>query len=268
MKSLIIQCCVVGAELTRDIYPYLPLTPKEIAESAIGAVKAGASVIHLHVRDEKGKSSQRPDIFKETTDRIRDKCDCIMNYTTGAAIGTPVEERIRPLELKPEIATLSMGTINFGEDVFENKLETIRIIAKAIQANGVVPELEIFDHGMVDTAFRLVKQKIIPENFCVGLGFGVPGGMCADAQNIVILAEKLKKYVWVASGIGPNHLPISAHSIVMGGNVRVGLEDNIYFRKGELVQSNSQLVERIVRLSEILERPVATVKEARERYGI
>jgi 3-keto-5-aminohexanoate cleavage enzyme len=264
MQPLIIQCCVIGAELTREIYPYLPLSPKEIAESAVGAIKAGASVIHLHVRDEEGKSSQRTDLFKETTDRIRDRCDCIMNYTTGAAIGTPVEERIRPLELKPDIATLSMGTINFGEEIFENKLSTIRIIADAIQTHGIVPELEIFDHGMVGTALSLIKQKIITEKCCFGLGFGVPGGMSGDPQNLIMLTEKIKGYVWVASGIGRNHLPISAHAIAMGGNVRVGLEDNIYFRKGEFAQSNSHLVERIVRLAEILERPVATVKEARK----
>jgi 3-keto-5-aminohexanoate cleavage enzyme len=268
IKPLIIQCCVVGAELTREIYPYLPLSPEEIAESAIGAVKAGAVVIHLHVRDEKGVPSQRADLFREATSRIRDRVECIIQYTTGAAVGTPIEERIGPLMLKPDMATLNMGSMNFGEDIFENKLETIRIIAKAIQANGVVPELEIFDHGMLDTAFRFAKQKIIPEKFHCGMGFGVPGGMGGDVQNLVTLAKRLEDHVWTASGIGRSHLSISAHAIALGGNVRVGLEDNIYFRKGEYAQSNSHLVERIVRLAEILERPVATVKEAKKILNI
>jgi len=267
-KPLIIQCCVVGAELTRDIYPYLPLSPAEIAESAVGAVKAGATLIHLHVRDEDGNPSQRADLFREATNRIRDKVDCLIQYTTGAAVGTPIEERIGPLMLKPDLATLNMGSMNFGEDIFENKLETIRLIAKAIQANGIVPELEIFDHGMLDTAFRFAKQKIIPEKFHCGMGFGVPGGMSGDPQNLITLTRKLEGHVWTASGIGRNHLPISAHSIALGGNVRVGLEDNIYFRYGEFAQSNSQLVERVVRLAEILERPVATVGEAKKILNI
>jgi len=268
MKPLIIQCCVVGAELTREVYPYLPLTPREIATEAILAVRAGAVLVHLHVRDEEGRPSQSVDLFKETTKLIRNECDCIIQYSTGGAIGTPVEERIAPLVLKPDMATLSMGTINFGEGVFENRLETIRIIAKAIQANGIVPELEIFDTGMLDTAFRFAAQEIIPKKFCTGLGFGVPGGMNGDIQNLVTLAKRLEGYVWMASGIGRNHLPISAHAISMGGHVRVGIEDNIYFRKGEYAKSNAQLVERIVRISNELERPVATVPEAREIYGL
>ena len=265
---LIIQCCVVGAELTREVYPYLPLSPREIAMEACAAVYAGANVVHLHVRDEHGKPSQRLDLFEETTELIRNKCDCIIQYSTGGAVGTPTSERVAPLLLKPDMATVTMGTVNFGEGVFENKLETIRTIIKAIQANGVVPELEIFDTGMLDTAFIFAKQKIITEKFHCGLGFGVPGGMSADTQNIVTLARRLEGHVWTATGIGRNHLPVSAHAIAMGGHVRVGIEDNIYFRRGEYAESNAQLVERIIKLAKILERPLATIKETKKILNI
>jgi len=266
---LIIECPVIGAELTREMYPYLPLTPDEISSSAADAVKAGASVIHLHVRDENGEPSQRLDIFEEVTEKIRNKCDCIIQYSTGGAVGIPVEERIAPLKLKPDMATLTMGTIDFGEyGIFENEDLTIETIINAIEANGVVPELEIFGCSMVDTAFKFLKHKKIPENFNVGLGFGLKGGMSADPQNIISLARKFHNHVWIASGISKNHLPISAQAIAIGGHVRVGIEDNIYFRKGEYAKSNAQLVSRIARISKELERPVATVGEARKMLKI
>jgi len=121
---------------------------------------------------------------------------------------------------------------------------------------------------MLDTAFRFVKRKIIPEKFHIGMGFGVQGGMGGDVHNLVTLANRLKGHVWTASGIGKNHLAISAHTIAMGGHVRVGLEDNIYFRRGEYAESNAQLVERIVRIAKELELPIATVKQAREIFGL
>ncbi|MBW2173545.1 MAG: 3-keto-5-aminohexanoate cleavage protein, partial [Deltaproteobacteria bacterium] len=150
-NSLIITCAVVGAELTKEDYPYLLTTPEEIADSARRAVEAGASIIHLHVRDEQGKPSQRIDIFREVTEKIRQRCDCIIQYSTGGAVGTPLDQRCSPLKLKPDMATLSMGTMNFGPDIFENTENTIRTIAKAIEENGVMPELEIFDYGMMET---------------------------------------------------------------------------------------------------------------------
>ena len=153
-KPLIITCAIVGAELSKEDCPHLPTTPEEIADSAQQAVEAGARIIHLHVRDEQGNPTQRLDIFEDVTKRIRRQCHCILQYSTGGAIGTPVEERCAPLKLKPEMATLSMGTMNFGPDVFENREHTIRDISLAIQKNNVMPELEIFDCGMMDTLDR------------------------------------------------------------------------------------------------------------------
>jgi 3-keto-5-aminohexanoate cleavage enzyme len=268
-NPLMITCAVVGAELTKEDYPYLPITPEEIADSARGAVEAGASIVHLHVRDEQGKPSQRVDIFREVTEKIRQRCECIMQYSTGGAVGTLLDDRCAPLKLKPDMATLSMGTMNFGPDIFENTENTIYTIAEAIQENGVMPELEIFDYGMMDTVDRFLKKDVIPEKFHVDFVLGVPGGMSGEVKNLILLKERLHPgQTWTVAGLGRFQLPLSAHAITMGGHVRVGIEDNIYYRKGELAKSNAQLVERVVRIAKELDRAIATVQKAREILGI
>ncbi|MDY6952944.1 MAG: 3-keto-5-aminohexanoate cleavage protein [Thermodesulfobacteriota bacterium] len=268
-NPFMITCAVVGAELTKEDYPYLPTTPEEIAEAARGAVEAGASIIHLHVRDEKGKPSQDVAVFREVTKRIRQRCDCIVQYSTGGAVGTPLDQRCAPLKLKPDMATLSMGTMNFGPGVFENTEETICTIAKAIQENGVMAELEIFDYGMMDTVERFLKKGYIPETFHVDFVLGVPGGMGGDIKDLVLLKNRLRpNQTWTVAGLGRFQLPLSAHALAMGGHVRVGIEDNIYFRKGELATSNAQLVERVVRMAKELDRPIATVNQAKALLGL
>jgi 3-keto-5-aminohexanoate cleavage enzyme len=268
-NSLIITCAVVGAELTKKDYPYLPTTPEEIAEAARRAVEVGASIIHLHVRDEQGKPSQRIDVFREVTEKIRQRCDCIIQYSTGGAVGTPLDQRCSPLKLKPDMATLSMGTMNFGPDIFENSEDTIRTIAKAIEENGVMPELEIFDYGMMETVHRFLKKGFIPKKFHVDFVLGVPGGMSGEVNNLILLKNRLRPgQTWTVAGLGRFHLPLSAHAIAMGGHVRVGIEDNIYYRKGEFAESNAQLVERVARIAKELDRPVANTKQAREMLGL
>ncbi|MCP4352367.1 MAG: 3-keto-5-aminohexanoate cleavage protein [Desulfobacterales bacterium] len=266
---LIISCPVVGAELTRDVYPNLPLTPEEIAEAAKGAVKAGATIIHLHVRDEQGNPTQRVDVFETVTKKIRERCDCILQYSTGGAVGTPLGERCGPVELKPDMATLSMGTLNFGPDVYENTENTIQTISRVIQENKVMAELEIFDYGMMETVDRFSKKGWLPEKFHVDFVLGIPGGMTGDVRNLILLKDRLAAdQAWTVAGVGRYQLPLSTHAIAMGGHVRVGIEDNIYYRKGEMTSSNAQLVERVVRIAKELDRPVATVKEARELLGL
>jgi len=264
-EPLIITCAIVGAEMTRHDTPYLPLTPDELAQSAVEAVEAGASVIHLHVRDEEGKPSQRIDIFEEVTEKIRNNCDCIIQYSTGGAAGTPLEERAAPLELKPDMASLSMGTMNFGDEIFENSEKTIITLASVMREKGIIPELEIFDLGMMETVGRFIKKDLLPKKFHTQFVLGVPGGMSGEAGNLFTLTERLGKgQSWSVAGIGRYELPLAAHAIAMGGHVRVGLEDNIYYRKGELAKSNAQLVERIVRIALELDRPLANVEKARD----
>ena len=268
-EPLIIACAVVGAELTRDVYPGLPLTPDEIAVAAEQAVTAGASVIHLHVRDEEGRPSQRPDIFAEVSARIRERCDCIIQFSTGGAVGTPLSERCAPLQLRPEMATLSMGTMNFGTEIYENSEATINAIAKAIQDSGCMAELEVFDLGMLESIGRFTVRGILPERYHVDFVLGVPGGMAGTFRNLVLLVERLSAgQSWSVAALGRQQLPLTTHAIAMGGHVRVGLEDNIYYRKGELAKSNAQLVARVVRLAGELERPVANVTAARKILGL
>lgn len=268
-NPLIITCPIVGAELTGEDTVFLPITPDELASSAKAAVEAGASIIHLHVRDKEGKPTQRVDIFQEVTDKIRTQCNCILQYSTGGAVGTDLQERCAPLKLKPEMASLTMGTMNFGPDIFENSEMTIRTIAQAMEENEVMAELEIFDYGMMETVDRYLKKGYIPEKFHIDFVLGVPGGMGGEIKNLIYLVERLKPdQTWSAAGIGRFQLPLSAHAIAMGGHVRVGFEDNIYYRQGELAKSNSQLISRAVRIANELDRPVATVAQAREILGL
>lgn len=268
-NPLIISCPIVGAELRREDYPYLPITPDEIANAAKEVVRAGASIIHLHVRDEEGKPSQSVDIFKEVSDKIRERCDVILQYSTGGAVGTPLAERCAPLELKPEMASLSMGTMNFGKEIFENSENTIRQILKAITENGVMPELEIFDYGMMETVHRYIKKKYLPEKFHIGFILGVQGGMRGNIKSLVLLTDDLSpEQLWSVAGIGRYQLPITMHAIAMGGHVRVGVEDNIYYRKGELAKSNEQLIKRVVRIANEMDRQVATVSDAQFILGL
>jgi len=268
-KPLIISCALVGAELDRKIYPPLPLTPVEIGIAAEEAVQAGASIIHLHVRDKKGKPSQSSEIFREAEKQILDRCDCILQYSTGGAVGTPLHERCEPLTLQPEMATLSMGTMNFGPEIYENSEETITTIAAQIQKQGIMPELEIFDYGMLESVDRYLARDIIPKHFHIDFVLGVPGGMTANARNLLLLTDRLKdSQSWTIAALGRYQLPLTTQAITMGGHIRVGIEDNIYYRKGELAKSNGQLVARMARIAAELERPVASVSQAREILGL
>lgn len=268
-SPLVITCALVGAELNRGIYPTLPITPLEIAIAAEEAVKAGATIIHLHVRDREGNPTQSMDVFREASRQIHDRCDCILQYSTGGAVGTPLAERCEPLALKPEMATLSMGTMNFGTEIYENSEETITTIAGKIQEHGILPELEIFDYGMLESVDRFLTGNIIPKRFHVDFVLGIPGGMAATARNLVLLVDRLKEnQSWSVAAVGRYQLPLTTQAITMGGHIRVGIEDNIYYRKGELATSNGQLVARMVRIAEELERPVATVAEARDILGL
>lgn len=268
-NELIITCAVIGAEINSDVYPHLPEGTDELAESAVQAVESGASIVHLHVRDQEGRPSQNPDIFEEVTNKIRTRCDCIIQYSTGGAAGTSLEDRCAPLALKPDMATLSMGTINFGPGVFENSENTIKTIAGEIKKYSILPELEVFDYGMVESISRYVQREIVPEHHHINLVLGVPGGMSGNLRCLLMLTDQLKEnQSWTVSGIGKYQLPLTAHAMAMGGHVRVGIEDNIYYRKGEYGKSNAQFVERVVRLAEEMDRPVATVEIARRLLGI
>jgi 3-keto-5-aminohexanoate cleavage enzyme len=265
MDKLIITAAMIGAEVTREHNPNLPVTPSEIAEAAYDCYNAGASVVHLHVREDDQTPTQSGERFKETIERIKDKCNIIIQVSTGGAVGMTAEERLQPVYLKPEMATLSTGSVNFGDDVFLNPPAYLEEFARAMQENGVRPEIEVFDVGMINNALQLVKKGLLEEPLHYDFVMGVPGGIPGTLKNLLHLSESIPSgSTWTVAGMGRHELPLGTAAIIMGGHVRVGFEDNIYYDKGVLAQSNAQLVERIVRVAEIHNRPVANPDEARK----
>ena len=271
MNPVIITCAITGAETTRERQPNLPITPREQAKAAAEAVKAGAAIIHLHVREDDGKPSQRVERFKESIDAIRAAAaGVIIQISTGGAIGESIDRRAEPLSLKPDMASLNLGTMNFGDDVFVNHPRDILALAARMHQHDVMPELEIYEAGMLESAFRLAKQGVLREPMHFQFVLGVPGGMSGDPRNLVHLVSLLPSsdLHWGVAGVGRAQLPLAVQALVMGGHVRVGFEDNIFYGKGQLATSNAQLVERVSRLASELGREVATPAMARKMLGM
>ncbi len=275
---LIITCAITGAETTRERQPALPLTPREQAEAAREAVQAGASIIHLHVREDDGKPSQRVGRFKESIDSIRAAAPgVIIQISTGGAVGEPIDNRARPLTLQPEMASLNIGTMNFGDEVFYNHPKDVVALAEHMRLNGVMPELEVYEAGMLETAFRLRKQGVLADPMHVQFVLGVPGGMSGEPRNLAHLVSSLESLAfgtgmemphWGVAGIGRYQLPCAVQALVMGGHVRVGFEDNVFYSKGVLAKSNAELVARITRIAGEVGREVATPPVARKILGL
>ncbi|MEI6804384.1 MAG: 3-keto-5-aminohexanoate cleavage protein [Burkholderiales bacterium] len=269
MSKLIITAALTGAEVSKSDQPALPITPQDIGRAAQECVQAGASIVHLHARQGDGTSTQDPAVYRQIIAEVRARCDAIIQISTGGAVGMTAQERIAPVALKPEMATLSMGSVNFGGDAFVNHPADMRAFAAAMAEHGVLPELEIFDAGMLATATRWIKQGLLSAQPHFDLVLGVPGAMPATPEALMYLKSQLPSgATWTVAGIGPAQLQLGTLAIVLGGHVRVGFEDNIYYRKGELATSNAQLVRRIAQISQLLERAVATPAEARVLLGL
>ncbi|AFM40841.1 hypothetical protein Desaci_1864 [Desulfosporosinus acidiphilus SJ4] len=269
MEKLIITAALVGAEVTRKQTPFLPLSPREIADEAKKAWAAGASIVHLHMRDSIGNPTQNKELFAEAVDYIQAETDLIIQVSTGGAAGMTAEERIQPVTLAPEMASLSTGSVNFGEDVFSNPLPMVREFALACQNYHVKPEIEVFEAGMIQNALNLRELGLLHEPIHFNFVLGVPGGMPATAKNLLFLLDLIPPAsTWTISGIGKHQLPMNTLGIILGGHVRTGFEDNIYYRKGVLAEGNTPLVERLVSLAQSLERPVASPSEARILLGL
>lgn len=266
MEKLIITAAICGAEVTKADNPNLPVTPDELATAAYEAEQAGATIIHLHVRDKDGNPTQSEEVFKTTIEKIKAKgCQAIIQPSTGGAVGMSAEERMQPLNLKPEMATLSTGSVNFGTDVFLNSPEYIQLFAEKMKTLGVKPEIEVFETGMINNALRLVKKGLIESPLHFDFVMGVPGGIPGEVEDLLHLVHKIPRDAsWSVAGIGRYELPLAIMAIIMGGHVRVGFEDNIYYAKGVLAESNAQLVARIVRIAKEYGREVATPVEARK----
>ncbi len=268
MDKLIISVGITGSRITRQQTPYIPITPQEIAQSGIEAWKAGASALHIHVRDPKtGLGAQDHAIFKEVSDRIRSETDAILCLTTSGIPGRNLqfEERLVPLSLSPELVSFDAGSVNMRENVFLNPPDFLKMLAEETLKRGIKPELEVFEVGMVYTCLRFLEKGLLKPPLHFQFVLGVLGGMPATAKSLVHLSEIVPEgSTWSAIGIGTGQLPMAMMAIAMGGHVRVGLEDNIYYSRGVLAKSNAQLVERVVRISKEYGREVASPSESRK----
>lgn len=269
MGPLIITVAGVGAEVTREQQPALPVAPDEIAADAAECRAAGAAVYHLHVRDELGRPTMSIETFRRAHDAIRAATDVIVQFTSGGAVSDSEEERIAPLELRPEMASLTTGTVNFGDDVFSNPIPLVRRFYERMLSLGVMPEFEIFEAGMIATATRLYEELGASHSRHFDLVLGVPGAMPAWPSAIEFLTDKLPPgSTWSATGIGRSHPEVAAAAIASGGHVRTGFEDVRFVGPGEPAPSNASLVRLVAERGRAAGRAPATPKEARRILGL
>ena len=273
MEKLIITAAICGAEVTKEHNPNVPYTVREIGIEAEKSFLAGASIIHLHVREDSGTPTQDLKRFQACVNEIRRRCpDVIILPSTGGALGMSNEERLQPIFMKPqpEMATLDMGTMNFGgDDIFINTENTIISFVKEMNSRGIKPELECFDKGMIDMTLRLHKKGYIKEPMHFNFMMGVIGGIAATTRDLRYLVDSIPKgSTYCVGAIGKHEFPMVTLSIKLGGHARVGFEDNLYLSKGVLAESNSQLVENVVRIAKELGRDIASPFEARKILGL
>ena len=299
-KKVVITCAVTGSIHTPSMSQYLPVTAAEIAEAAIGAAEAGASIIHLHARDPKdGRPDQSPELFEPFLKQIKQRSNAVLNLTTGGSPTMSIEERVRPAAtFKPEVASLNMGSMNFGtypmlerfdtfkyewerpfleasrERIFKNTFSDIEYILKTCADNGTRFEIECYDIGHLYTLAHFVDRGLIKPPFLVQSVFGILGGIGAHPEDVLHMrrtADRLlgrDKYVWSVLGAGRGQISIATMAVTMGGNVRVGLEDSLWVGRGKLAESNAEQVRTIRAVIEGLGLEVATPNEARELLGL
>ena len=293
-KKVIVTCAVTGSIHTPSMSPHLPVTPQEIADAAIGAAAAGAAIVHLHARDpQDGRPDQTPEAFMRFLPRIREESDVVVNITTGGAPTMEVRERLQPaLKLAPEVASLNLGSMNFGlyemldrfkefrhdwerpylagsdDRVFRNTFKDIALILESCRANGTRFELECYDIGHLYTAAHFLDRKLLEPPLFIQSVFGLRGGIGPHPEDVLHMkrtADRLfgDDFFWSVLGAGRNQMFVAAQSAVMGGNVRVGLEDSLWIGPGKLAESNAQQVAKIRRILEELGLQVATPDDAR-----
>jgi len=301
MDKLIITTSLTGGVTLPSQTPYLPITPEQIAQSAYEAWQAGAAIVHTHARDPvTGKPSQSPDLFRDIVTRIKSKCNVVINITTGGSLTATREQRVMVVPtFKPELASLNMGSMNFSihpavdrikefkfdweepyaraskDGVFRNTFEDMEFIFKTMMENNVKPELEMYDVGHVyNTAFLIRRNRLktpIHVQFVMGVLGGI-GNNFQDLQYIQSTADRLigkENYTWSVIGVGyPAQFSLGAMSTIMGGHVRVGLEDNLFLERGVLAKTNAELVQKMVRIAKDLGREIATPDEARQMLGL
>lgn len=299
-KNIIVTCAVTGSLHTPSMSPYLPITPTQIADESVAAAKAGASIIHLHARDpENGRPSSSADVFMQFLPRIKQQVDAVLNLSTGGAPGMTMDERLAAPELtSPEMASLNMGSINVGlfagahrikdykydwekpflegtkDLVFANTFSSIEAILNRLgKGHGTRFEFECYDLGHLYNLAHMMDQKLYEGPVFVQFVLGVLGGAAAEIDNLLLMVRTAQKLFgqdveWSVLAAGRHQMPMCTHNALLGGNVRVGLEDSLSIAKGELATSNAQQVEKIVRILSELGYGIATADEARERLAL
>ena len=272
-NKIMITVAVTGSFPTKEMNPAVPYTPEEIADAAVESCRAGAAIAHIHVRDPKtGRPDFRVDLFEEVLDRIRQKCDMIVNLTTsGLRLTGPdvIPKRLEPVFLKPDICSLDLGSMNFHDRVFNNPPQWSVAAAQCMQENGVKPEIEVFEPGHTRQARDLIQKGLVDSPPYFQLCMGVRWGIEASPESLLFMRRQLPEgALWSVLGTGKDQLTMVTMGMLMGGHVRVGFEDNIYMEKGVPAKSNAQMVEQAADLAERLGRSVATPTEARRILGI
>jgi uncharacterized protein (DUF849 family) len=294
-RKVIITCAVTGAIHTPTMSPHLPITPDEIAEAAIGAAKAGAAIVHLHARRaQDGSPTQEPEVFRQFLPQIKAAADVVINLTTGGASTMSVEERLQPaLQLRPEVASLNMGSMNFGlyemiprykewkhdwelpylrgsdDRVFKNTFRDIAYILESCSGNDTRFEIECYDIGHLYTAAHFLERGLLKPPLFIQSVFGIRGGIGPHPEDVMHMkrtADRLfgTDYQWSVLGAGRNQIFVATQSAILGGNVRVGLEDSLWIGKGHLARSSAEQVAKIRRILEELGLAVATSEETRQ----
>jgi len=269
--KIILSVATTGSWPTKAQNPGLPVTPEEIAQAAAESWREGAAVVHVHVRDDAGKMSCDLSRFLRVRELIRDQgCDILINFSTSGGAGrVGEEERFNSLAAGPELGSLDAGSMNFNERIFLNPPDFLEELARRMLAAHVKPEIEVFDSGMIGNALALEGKGLIPSPLWWQFVLGVKGGAPATARSLLHLVDSLPAgSLWSVCAVGGRQLSMNMLAIAMGGHARTGLEDNLYYRRGELARSNAQLVARLTRIARECGREPATPAEAREMLGL
>lgn len=298
MSKAIITAALTGSIHTPSMSPYLPFRPNDLVAEAVRAWEAGAAAVHVHVRDpETGQPSSRMDLYAEVAAKIKSKCDVIMTITTGGGMGMTAEQRVAPVPaLKPELATFNFGSMNFAffpmleryrefkfdwekpfiemsEDYVPlNTFRTLRTFARVFGENETKPEIEIYDVGMLSNLAFFIERKLIAKPVYVQFVLGILGGLPATTENVLFLYNTAKsligEFVFSVCAAGRHQIPMCIQSLLLGGNARVGLEDNLYLEKGILAKSNAEQVTKLIRIARELGIEPATPAEARKMLSL
>jgi len=272
--KVIINAAITGMVPTKEETPHVPLTEDEIVKDAVACWKAGASIVHLHIRDEKGAPDYKAERYGRIIKRVRKECNIIICVSTSARTFKEFDQRAEVLFLKgdekPEMASLTLGSFNFPKQASVNSPDIILKLAETMLANNIKPELEVFDSGMLNYAKYLGKKLSLPRPLYFNLLLGSLGGIPGRPRDLSYLVQNLPEdSVWAAAGIGVFQLPVNVTALIKGGGVRIGLEDNIYYDyEKKMLTTNDRLIQRIVKISKELRREIATPDETRQILGI